>query len=335
MGRWLALSAVLFGASALMFVVRLPRARGPAAMSADAADRCSWWTTSRPSPRWSRATSSARATQTRVAGGRPRRAGADRRRAARPGGAGPDAARAWTGSRSCAGMQRHGARLGDPADRQGRAQRPRRSACAWAPTTTWSSPSRPAELVARVDAVLRRVVPEPELEEPIAFDELELDPVARRVTVRGEEVALTVREYDLLLHFVRHPGQVFSRDQLMDAVWQYTFYTDTSTVTVHVRRLRDEDRERPLRAAVAADRVGRGLPVPAVSGIRAGLRAAGAGRGGRRSGVLAGLRRRRRAAHRRSDAGLRRARRRGRAPARRAPAAGSAACRASSRRGWR
>ncbi len=99
-------------------------------------------------------------------------------------------------------------------------------------------PFSPAELVARVDAVLRRVVSEPELEDPIAFDDLELDPVARRVTIRGEEPQLTVREYDLLLHFVRHAGQVFSRDQLMDAVWQYSFYTDTSTVTVHVRRLR-------------------------------------------------------------------------------------------------
>ena len=99
-------------------------------------------------------------------------------------------------------------------------------------------PFSPAELVARVDAVLRRVDSSPQLEEPIAFDDLELDPVARRVTVRGEEVQLTVREYELLLHLVRHPGQVFSRDQLMDAVWQYSFYTDTSTVTVHVRRLR-------------------------------------------------------------------------------------------------
>ena len=101
-------------------------------------------------------------------------------------------------------------------------------------------PFSPAELVARVDAVLRRVVPEPELEDPIVFDDLELDPVARRVTIRGEEAQLTVREYDLLLHFVRHPGQVFSREQLMDAVWQYSFYTDTSTVTVHVRRLRSK-----------------------------------------------------------------------------------------------
>jgi two-component system response regulator ResD len=106
-------------------------------------------------------------------------------------------------------------------------------------------PFSPAELVARVDAVLRRVDNSPQLEEPIAFDDLELDPVARRVTVRGEEAHLTVREYDLLLHFVRHPGQVFSRDQLMDAVWQYSFYTDTSTVTVHVRRLRAKIEEDP------------------------------------------------------------------------------------------
>jgi two-component system response regulator ResD len=99
-------------------------------------------------------------------------------------------------------------------------------------------PFSPAELVARVDAVLRRVNNSPQPEEPIAFEGFELDPVARRVTVRGEEAQLTVREYDLLLHFVRHPGQVFSRDQLMDSVWRYSFYTDTSTVTVHVRRLR-------------------------------------------------------------------------------------------------
>jgi len=106
-------------------------------------------------------------------------------------------------------------------------------------------PFSPAELVARVEAVLRRVDEPPEPEEPIAFDRVELDPVARRVTVAGEEVQLTVREYELLLHFMRHPGQVFSRDRLMDAVWQYSFYTDSSTVTVHVRRLRAKIEEDP------------------------------------------------------------------------------------------
>jgi two-component system, OmpR family, response regulator ResD len=99
-------------------------------------------------------------------------------------------------------------------------------------------PFSPAELVARVDAVLRRGESEPEHDQPIAFDGLEIDPGARTVVVRGEPVQLTVREFDLLLFLARHPGQAFSRDQLMDAIWDYSFYTDTSTVTVHMRRLR-------------------------------------------------------------------------------------------------
>jgi two-component system, OmpR family, response regulator ResD len=99
-------------------------------------------------------------------------------------------------------------------------------------------PFSPAELVARVDAVLRRIDTSPEQEALIEFGDLNIDPAARRVFVRGEEALLTQREFDLLLFMARHPGQVFSRNQLMDAVWQYAFYTDTSTVTVHIRRLR-------------------------------------------------------------------------------------------------
>jgi DNA-binding response OmpR family regulator len=60
----------------------------------------------------------------------------------------------------------------------------------------------------------------------------------RTVTLDGEEISLTQREFDLLAFLAAHPGQVFSRDQLMDAVWGSPFFTDTSTVTVHVRRLR-------------------------------------------------------------------------------------------------
>jgi two-component system, OmpR family, response regulator ResD len=54
----------------------------------------------------------------------------------------------------------------------------------------------------------------------------------------GEEVELTQREFELLAFLARHPGQAFSRDELMDHVWGHAFYSDTSTVTVHVRRLR-------------------------------------------------------------------------------------------------
>jgi DNA-binding response OmpR family regulator len=99
-------------------------------------------------------------------------------------------------------------------------------------------PFSPAELVARVDAVLRRVDTAPSQEPAIEVGELKIDPAARRVFVSGEEAQLTQREFDVLLFLARHPGQVFSRNQLMDAVWQYSFYTDTSTVTVHIRRLR-------------------------------------------------------------------------------------------------
>jgi len=99
-------------------------------------------------------------------------------------------------------------------------------------------PFSPAELVARVDAVLRRLDTTPQDEPPIELDGLSIDPVGRRVIAGGEEAQLTQREFDLLLFLARHPGRAFTRNQLMDRVWQYSFYTDTSTVTVHIRRLR-------------------------------------------------------------------------------------------------
>ncbi len=101
-------------------------------------------------------------------------------------------------------------------------------------------PFSPVELVARVDAVLRRVDTSPAQEEVIELSDMTIDAGSRRVFVGAEEAALTQREFDLLLFLARHPGQVFSRNQLMDAVWQYSFYTDTSTVTVHIRRLRSK-----------------------------------------------------------------------------------------------
>jgi len=108
-------------------------------------------------------------------------------------------------------------------------------------------PFSPAELVARVDAVLRRVDTAPDQQPPLVFDGLTIDPAARRVEASGEEVQLTQREFDLLLFLGRHPGQAFTRQQLMDQVWQYSFYTDTSTVTVHIRRLRSKIEPEPER----------------------------------------------------------------------------------------
>jgi two-component system response regulator ResD len=99
-------------------------------------------------------------------------------------------------------------------------------------------PFSPAELVARVDAVLRRVSPPDEEAPPIEHGPLRIEPATRRVLLDGEELSLTQREFDLLAYLAAHPGRVYSRDQLMEAVWGEPFFNDTSTVTVHVRRLR-------------------------------------------------------------------------------------------------
>ena len=109
-------------------------------------------------------------------------------------------------------------------------------------------PFSPRELVARVAAVLRRVTT-PILVQPqqrvISIGEFLINPNTREVTVRGSVVTLTVREFDLLYYLASEPSRVFTRDQLMDAVWGYAFAADTSTVTVHVRRLREKIEEDP------------------------------------------------------------------------------------------
>jgi len=106
-------------------------------------------------------------------------------------------------------------------------------------------PFSPAELVARVDAVLRRVERSAATAEPIRHDGLEIDCEGRRVRVRGAEVRLTVREFELLCFFARHPGKVFSRRQLMGHVWEMPDFEDTRTVPVHIRRLRRKIEEDP------------------------------------------------------------------------------------------
>lgn len=99
-------------------------------------------------------------------------------------------------------------------------------------------PFSPAELVARVDAVLRRSSPAPPSSETIRHGDLEIDPGQRLVRLAEEEIAFTQLEFDLLLFLASNPGQVFSRDRLMDEVWGQPDFSDTGTVTVHIRRLR-------------------------------------------------------------------------------------------------
>lgn len=109
-------------------------------------------------------------------------------------------------------------------------------------------PFSPSELVARVDAVLRRARPAPGGSKPLRFADLELDLAGRRALRSGSEIPLTQREFDLLEFLATNPGQAFSRDVLIDRVWDLPDCSETSTVTVHVRRLRakiEPDPERP------------------------------------------------------------------------------------------
>jgi len=109
-------------------------------------------------------------------------------------------------------------------------------------------PFSPRELVARIKAVLRRSATNAaNAETPIKFSQLTLDPKSRSVTVSDNEVSLTAKEFDLLWFFARHPRQVFTRTQLLDHVWGYEFYGDESTVTVHVRRLREKIEPNPAQ----------------------------------------------------------------------------------------
>lgn len=114
-------------------------------------------------------------------------------------------------------------------------------------------PFSPRELALRVTRILDRAAPPAVADGPrVATDgDLELDRHARTVRRAGRPLALTTREFDLLSFLLRHPGQVFSRSALMEQVWQWTF-GDQSTVTVHVRRLREKieaDPKRPVRIA--------------------------------------------------------------------------------------
>jgi DNA-binding response OmpR family regulator len=101
-----------------------------------------------------------------------------------------------------------------------------------------AKPFSPRELTARVEAVLRRAGRAPEAEDVIALGPVILARGAREVRVDGTEVQLTQREFDLLEFLLRHPGQVISRDQLLESVWGFISPGETRTVEVHVAQLR-------------------------------------------------------------------------------------------------
>lgn len=109
------------------------------------------------------------------------------------------------------------------------------------------------ELMARIRAVLRRMDAAEQAAAAragaVRIGDLQIDPVAREVRVRGEPVTLTAREFDLLLFFARNPGRVFNRMQLLDQVWGYSHDGYEHTVNTHINKLRMKIEQQPARPA--------------------------------------------------------------------------------------
>jgi DNA-binding response OmpR family regulator len=108
------------------------------------------------------------------------------------------------------------------------------------------------ELMARVKALLRRVellarAQETSEEPVISVGELGIDPKKRNVLLRGRPVDLTAKEFDLLLYFARNQGRVFTRAQLLDAIWGYSHDGYEHTVNSHINRLRAKIEDNPAR----------------------------------------------------------------------------------------
>jgi two-component system phosphate regulon response regulator PhoB len=127
-----------------------------------------------------------------------------------------------------------------------------------------AKPFSPTELISRIRAVLRRIRPAL-TDHVLTYADLRMDLTAHRVTRAGKSVHLGPTEFRLLRHLMEHPGRVFSREQLLDAVWGKDVYVEARTVDVHIRRLRkalngerDQDVIRTVRAAGYALDTGEG-----------------------------------------------------------------------------
>jgi phosphate regulon transcriptional regulator PhoB len=110
-----------------------------------------------------------------------------------------------------------------------------------------TKPFSPRELVARVKAVLRRFTEKPVTEKIMKIGDIEIDSERYTVTVRGKPVKLSATEYKLLLFLAERRGKVFSRGQLLDAVWRDEAFVEPRTVDVHIRRLRSNIEADPAK----------------------------------------------------------------------------------------
>lgn len=106
-------------------------------------------------------------------------------------------------------------------------------------------PFSPKEVIARLKAIMRRAYSKNEEEKAaiIKFANLEIEPLARSVRVDNQLLNLTPKEYELLLFLAQHPRQVFTRENLLDAVWGFEFIGDDRTVDTHIKMLREHLRE--------------------------------------------------------------------------------------------
>jgi len=113
-----------------------------------------------------------------------------------------------------------------------------------------AKPFSPREIVARARAVLRRAGRAGENGKgggTLTIGDIAINPHTRRVQIAGSPVDLTPKEFDLLWFLASHEDQVFTRSQLLDQVWDYQYFGDASTVTVHIRRLRSKIEADPVR----------------------------------------------------------------------------------------
>ncbi len=113
-----------------------------------------------------------------------------------------------------------------------------------------TKPFSPSELVARVKAHIsryERLASNQPTNNMMSIHGLTIDTSARKVLVNGEEVAFTTKEFDLLVFFVEHPNQVLSKEQLYERNWGYESAADVSTVTVHIRKLREKIERDPAQ----------------------------------------------------------------------------------------
>jgi phosphate regulon transcriptional regulator PhoB len=126
-----------------------------------------------------------------------------------------------------------------------------------------TKPFNPKELIARVNAVLRRTSDKQLRENVITFGKLCIDKERFQVTKGAVQIELSATEFNLLLYLVERRGRVFSRDQLLDAVWKEDTFVEPRTVDVHIRRLRKEIEDDPANPVYIKTRRGVGYYVAA------------------------------------------------------------------------